>query len=107
MPKSALRRKRAKNNWMRLVTVMRSVDIADCEGMFVKDEYRKVKIGEDDLDAIVNGEFVLKEIETEEEDTPSKKRVTWRAALEEKREDVRDKFRKEDCKIVDISSATG
>ena len=83
---------------------MRGVSIADCEGMFIKDEYRTLKIGEDDLKAIIQDDFTLHNInddkEEDEEDTPSKKRVTWREALEEKLE-------KDECLIVDVSTDTG
>ena len=104
--KSALSKKRAKNAWYRLVTIMRNVNIADCENMFIKDEYRNIVFDEEDLLAVINGEYVVKtpsvECDDEEDDTPSKRRVTWRESLEETFYDD-----EEDCLIVDISDETG
>ena len=108
--RSALRRKRAKNNWLKLVTTMRDVDIADCENMFIKDEYRNIVFDEDDLLAVINGEYVVKTPTTQEEETPNK-RVTWRESLEEAFYDTEDekeeREEKDDCMIVDISSDSG
>ena len=101
--RSALSRKQAKNNWLRLVTTMRNVNIAECENLFIKDEYRNIRFDEEDMIAVINGEYVVKTppAEFDEDDTPSKRRVTWRESLEETFYD------EEDCLIVDISDETG
>jgi hypothetical protein len=59
---------------------MRNVNIADCENMFIKDEYRKISFDEEDMLASMNGEYLVKTptVEYDEDDTPSKRRVTWR-----------------------------
>ena len=77
---------------------MRNVNIADCENLFVKDEYRHIVFSEEDLLAVINGEYVLKTPSVEEDDFPNK-RVTWRESLEEAFYDTED-----DCVIVDIPS---
>ena len=85
---------------------MRDVNIADCENLFIKDEYRNIVFDEDDLLAVINGEYVVKTPTTEEEETPNK-RVTWRESLEEAFYDTEEeKEEKEDCMIVDITSNT-
>ena len=76
---------------------MRNVNIADCENLFVKDEYRHIVFSEEDLLAVINGEYVLKTPSVEEDDFPNK-RVTWRESLEEAFYDTED-----DCVIVDIA----
>ena len=83
--RSALRRRRAKKNWLRLVTTMRNVNIADCENMFVKDEYRHIRISEDDLISVMNGEYQVKTppLDDDDDDSGPNKRVTWRESLEE------------------------
>ena len=101
--RSALRRRRAKNSWLSLVTTMRDVNIADCENLFIKDEYRHIVFDEDDLVAVINGEYVVKtpSLEDESQGTPNK-RVTWRESLEENFYDTEDE--RDDCLVVDISS---
>ena len=85
--RSAKSRRSARRNWLRLVTTMRGVEINSCQGIFLKDSYRRVQYSEEDLAAELRGEYVVRspseESEEEEEATPSK-RVTWREALEEK-----------------------
>ena len=100
--RSALRRRRAKNSWLSLVTTMRDVNIADCENLFIKDEYRHIVFDEDDLVAVINGEYVVKtpSLEEESQGTPSK-RVTWRESLEETFYDPEEE--RDDCLVVDIS----
>ena len=39
---------------------MRNVDIADCENLFIKDEYRHIVFDENDLLAVINDEYVVK-----------------------------------------------
>ena len=79
---------------------MRGVNIADCENLFVKDEYRHIVFSEEDLLAVINGEYVLKTPSVEEDDSPNK-RVTWRESLEEAFYDTED-----DCVIVDVAPPT-
>ena len=87
---------------------MRNVNIADCENMFIKDEYRKIVFDEDDLMAVINGEYVVKTPTGEEEAETPNKRVTWRESLEEAFYDTEEeKEEKDDCMIVDISSDSG
>ena len=79
------------------------VHFADCENMFVKDEYRHIKFDEDDLDAVINGHYEVKTppLEDEEEDdgmTPNK-RVTWRESLEEAFYDTED-----ECEVVNLGN---
>ena len=84
--RSAKSRRSARRNWLRLVTTMRGVEINSCQGIFLKDSYRRVHYSEEDLAAELRGEYVVRspsEESEEEEATPSK-RVTWREALEEK-----------------------
>ena len=101
--RSALSRRQAKNNWLRLGITMRNVNIADCENMFIMDEYRNISFAEEDMLAAMNGEYLVKtpSVEYEEDDTPSKRRVTWRESLEETFYDD------EDCLVVDILDETG
>ena len=82
---------------------MRDVNIADCENLFIKDEYRHIVFDEDDLLAVINGEYVVKtpSLEDESQGTPNK-RVTWRESLEENFYDTEDE--RDDCLVVDISS---
>ena len=80
---------------------MRGVNIADCENLFVKDEYRHIVFSEEDLLAVINGEFVLKTPSVEEDDDSPNKRVTWRESLEEAFYDTED-----DCVIVDLPPPT-
>ena len=85
---------------------MRNVNIADCENLFIKEEYRHIVFDEDDLLAVINGEYVVKTPSLEEESpgTPNK-RVTWRESLEEtfyEPEDQRERER-EDCLVVDLN----
>ena len=82
---------------------MRDVNIADCENLFIKDEYRHIVFDEDDLVAVINGEYVVKTPSLEDESlgTPNK-RVTWRESLEENFYDTEDE--RDDCLVVDISS---
>ena len=101
--RSALSRRQAKNNWLRLVTKMRNVNIADCENMFIKDEYRNISFDEEDMLAAMNGEYLVKtpSVEYEEDNTSSKRRVTWRESLEDTFYDDND------CLVVDITDETG
>ena len=82
---------------------MRDVNIADCENLFIKDEYRHIVFDEDDLLAVINGEYVVKtpSLEDESPGTPNK-RVTWRESLEENFYDTEEE--RDDCLVVDISS---
>ena len=80
---------------------MRNVNIADCENLFVKDEYRHIVFSEEDLLAVIKGEYVLKTPSVEEDDDSPNKRVTWRESLEEAFYDTED-----DCVIVDIAPPT-
>merc|ERR1711971_377011 len=85
--RSAKSRRSARRNWLRLVTTMRGVEIKSCEGIFLKESYRRVQYSEEDLAAELRGEYVVRSpseesFEEEEDATPSK-RVTWREALEE------------------------
>ena len=98
--RSALRRRRAKNNWLRLVTTMRNVDIADCENLFIKDEYRHIVFDENDLLAVINDEYVVKTPTIDENEATPNKRVTWRESLEETFYDTDD-----ECVIVDLPSS--
>ena len=95
-----MRRRRAKNNWLRLVTTMRNVNIADCENLFIKDEYRHIVFSEEDLLAVISGEYVLRTPSVEEDSFPNK-RVTWRESLEEAFYDTED-----ECVIVDVAPST-
>ena len=81
---------------------MRNVNIADCENMFIKDEYRHIVFDEDDLMAVINGEYVVKTPSIDDDDTEStpNKRVTWRESLEEAFYDTDD-----ECVIVDMSKS--
>ena len=101
--KSAISRRRAKKNWLRLVTTMRNVNIADCEDMFIKDEYRKIQFNENDMIESVYGQYLVKTppLDETEDDTPSKRRVRWRETLEDAYYDNND------CLVVDISDKTG
>ena len=78
------------------------VNFADCENMFVKDEYRHIKFDENDLDAVINGHYEIKTPSLEDEDddgmTPNK-RVTWRESLEEAFYDTED-----ECEVVNLKS---
>ena len=82
---------------------MRGVNIADCENLFIKDEYRHIVFSEEDLLAVINGEFVLKtpSVDDEDDDDSPNKRVTWRESLEEAFYDTED-----DCVIVDLPPPT-
>ena len=86
---------------------MRNVNIADCENLFIKDEYRHIVFDEDDLLAVINGEYVVKtpSLEEESQGTPNK-RVTWRESLEETFYDPEDERERErdDCLVVDLAS---
>ena len=84
--RSAKSRRSARRNWLRLVTTMRGVEIKSCQGIFLKDSYRRVQYSEEDLAAELRGEYVVRSPseESEEEDATPSKRVTWREALEEK-----------------------
>ena len=84
--RSAKSRRSARRNWLRLVTTMRGVEINSCQGIFLKDSYRRVQYSEEDLAAELRGEYVVRSPseESEEEDATPSKRVTWREALEEK-----------------------
>ena len=97
--RSALRRRRAKDNWLRLVTTMRGVNIADCENLFIKDEYRHIVFTEEDMDAVLRGEY---EVTTPTPDTDTRqdpsKRVRWRESLEEMFYEDPDP----ECVVVDL-----
>ncbi|XP_023343204.1 uncharacterized protein LOC111712731 isoform X2 [Eurytemora carolleeae] len=81
------RKRHAKENWRRLLTTMRGVDSNNCENLFLKDEYSRVRVEEDEIEDIIDGSFQIKTPNiSEEDDTPSKKRVTWREELEETRD---------------------
>ena len=58
---------------------------------------------EEDLVAVINGEYVVKtpSLEEESQGTPNK-RVTWRESLEENFYDTEEE--RDDCLVVDISS---
>ena len=83
---------------------MRNVNIADCENLFIKEEYRHIVFDEDDLLAVINGEYVVKTPSLEEESpgTPNK-RVTWRESLEETFYEPEDQREREDCLVVDLN----
>ena len=97
--RSALRRRRAKDNWLRLVTTMRGVNIADCENLFIKDEYRHIVFTEEDMDAVLRGEYVVTTPtpDTDTRQDPSK-RVRWRESLEEMFYEEPDT----ECVVVDL-----
>ena len=82
---------------------MRDVNIADCENLFIKDEYRHIVFDEDDLLAVINGEYVVKtpSLDEESQGTPNK-RVTWRESLEETFYEPEEG--PEDCLVVDLAS---
>ena len=82
---------------------MRNVNIADCENLFVKNEYMNISLDEEDMLAAMNGEYLVKtpSVEYEEDNTSSKRRVTWRESLEDTFYDDND------CLVVDITDETG
>ena len=72
--RSAKSRRSARRNWLRLVTTMRGVEINSCQvgvfnicqilinscqGIFLKDSYRRVQYSEEDLAAELRGEYVV------------------------------------------------
>ena len=72
--RSAKSRRSARRNWLRLVTTMRGVEINSCQvglfdicqilinscqGIFLKDSYRRVRYSEEDLAAELRGEYVV------------------------------------------------
>ena len=83
-PRSAKSRRSARRNWLRLVTTMRGVDLDQCKEIFLKDSYRwpgcsrrlacrRVQYSEEDLEAEMRGEYVVRspsEDSEEEEATP-------------------------------------
>lgn len=79
---------------------MRNVDIADCENLFIKDEYRHIVFDENDLLAVINDEYVVKTPTIDENEATPNKRVTWRESLEETFYDTDD-----ECVIVDLPSS--
>ena len=78
---------------------MRGVNIADCENLFIKDEYRHIVFTEEDMDAVLRGEYVVTTPtpDTDTRQDPSK-RVRWRESLEEMFYEDPDP----ECVVVDL-----
>ena len=78
---------------------MRGVNIADCENLFIKDEYRHIVFTEEDMDAVLRGEYVVTTPtpDTDTRQDPSK-RVRWRESLEEMFYEEPDP----ECVVVDL-----
>merc|ERR1711949_79018 len=78
---------------------MRGVNIADCENLFIKDEYRHIVFTEEDMDAVLRGEYVVTTPtpDTDTRQDPSK-RVRWRESLEEMFYEEPDT----ECVVVDL-----